>query len=942
MQDRRTPEAVDVSVVIIVFNDAERLGTAVRSVTDQSLHNLEVIIADDASTDDTAVVARRLMAEDSRVRYVRREQNSGGCGAPRNMGVEHARGRYVMFLDSDDRYERHACKNLLEAAEATGADFAMGMALRENMDTGRVTRWFPSLFAQERVVGGLRENPELIQDVLSVNKLYRADFLARTGLRFPEDVHYEDQIFSFRAYLEAERIAVIPEAVYIWQIFPSHERSSITRQRHEITNLRHRITVHRRLDDFITTQDDSEDLAAIKDVKFLENDLRLYLGDMIEGDPAFSAMVLDEIQDYLRSIPRRRFERIPPALRAGYGMALRTDVEGVRECMLMDRRNVLRGRVSQVGERWWWSRSTAAPGPSPDYAPDAPENALLDVTGTRLVDSPVTAYDLPHELEAWEPSRSGLVLSGRTFDGLGRLADDSEWAFDLVVRHRGSADVLRLPMTIEGHHDGMVTWRVTLPVGGEMFSTDNRARWDLYVDLSFRGGTWRSGLRWQVDANPSVPVSSPLGRVLSERLYFYRSMVGHTAVRVDGRPHLRGRVMRRINRRVLPWLSTRIGDPVKRAERWTRPRVAYRLMRLAPLRDDLAVFEAQLGTIYGDSPKYVHQELSRRRPDLRSVWVLPAGHPAPAPRTHVVQRDSYGYLWALARGRYLVDNQTFPRYFAKRKGQTYLQTWHGIPLKRMGQDIGDPAVLEREERGLNRGVAAWDHLVVPNPYFERVFVPAFRYTGNLVRYGTPRNDPLARGSFDHEVLREHFDIRPGKKILLYAPTFRAENRSKQRAVPLPFDIRELTKSLGPDWVILLRAHYLNRFDVPGAVRSSVLDTTDIEDVNEVYAAADVLVTDFSSSMFDFAVTGKPIVYFIQDYREYAMTRGMYFDLRNEAPGPMVDTTAELAKAVQQAVDDAPHPAYQPFVDAYCGREDGQASRRAVDALLGTHSSEDVA
>ncbi|MYR61075.1 glycosyltransferase, partial [Streptomyces sp. SID625] len=108
----------DVSVVVIVYNDEERLSTAVGSVLEQTLRNVEVIIADDCSTDGSFAVAQALAAaHPGKVRAIRLPENSGGCGEPRNQGVKAARGRYVMFLDSDDTLERNACRNMVEAAD---------------------------------------------------------------------------------------------------------------------------------------------------------------------------------------------------------------------------------------------------------------------------------------------------------------------------------------------------------------------------------------------------------------------------------------------------------------------------------------------------------------------------------------------------------------------------------------------------------------------------------------------------------------------------------------------------------------------------------------------------------------------------------------------------------------------------------------------------------
>src|SRR5690606_30667888 len=125
----------DVSVVVIAYNDAARLPHAVASSLAQSLRSVETVIVDDASTDGTGETADRLArAHPGRVRAVHLPSNSGGCGRPRNAGVEASAGRYVMFLDSDDLLDRHACLNLLAAAEDTGADIVSGRCDRVFLD----------------------------------------------------------------------------------------------------------------------------------------------------------------------------------------------------------------------------------------------------------------------------------------------------------------------------------------------------------------------------------------------------------------------------------------------------------------------------------------------------------------------------------------------------------------------------------------------------------------------------------------------------------------------------------------------------------------------------------------------------------------------------------------------------------------------------------------
>lgn len=923
----------DVSVVVIGYNDAKRLPTAVHSVLRQTLRSVEVVIADDASTDATPAVAASLMADDPRVQYVRLSENSGGCGRPRNVGREHARGRYVMFLDSDDRLERHACKNLLEALEDNAADFSMGLVRRQYMATGRQTLWYPWLFEERRVVGGLEDCPDLIQDVLSVNKLYRRSFLDEHGLAFPEDVHYEDQLFTFQAYHRARRIAIIPENVYLWRIFPPVKVRSITQQRHEIDNFHHRLEVHRRLDSYIA-QHGTPELQRVKDMKFLENDMRLYLADVIDGDGTVTFEVLREAESYLRAIPRDRYDALGISLRAACGMALRRDLDGLRQVMLLDRRNIFAARISSHGGTTYLSNTAHEPGPDAAFALDAPENAFLVADGSTMQGAPFGTFRLLHEVVGTTRRGPSVALHGRTFDALHKVAAaGSDWALIIEAKVRGEQHPRwDSPVMLEKQDHDQLRWSVTLSPARQFLSVASSVEWELIASLRIRDQVSRTPLLW----HPSVePVRAPLPLAATVGLAQLGTVGpvegGAARVSVVSAPGIRRRVVNRVRKRLLPVAEEKAMRPLRDAHTKLL-HSAYAAMRRLPLDHKLAVFEANLGTVYGDSPKYVYEEMRRTRPDISAVWALPAGHRAPYPDVTVVERGSAAYLGALARAAYWVDNQTFPSYVRKREGQRYLQTWHGIPLKKMGHhEPGEPPPPQQPDRG----VGAWDELVVPNAYFEETFVPAYRYSQGLIRYGTPRNDPLVNGSLTRQQTRNALDLPPDARVILYAPTFRQDNRNMRVAVKTPFDVGALFEGFDDNTYLLLRPHYLNRIDVPSAARHRTLDVSDVEDVNILYVAADILITDYSSVMFDFALLRKPIVFYTYDYAQYLAARGTYFDLVEMAPGRFAATTQELASALASAEADRPLFAtkYEAFVDRYCGVEDGKASARALARLL---------
>ena len=932
-------DAPDVSVIVIVFNDAARLPTAVRSVLRQTLRNLEVLIVDDASTDATPTVAAALCADDPRVRYVRLPTNSGGCGTPRNAGMDEARAANVMFLDSDDRFERHACKNLLEAREDADADFAMGLVRRYHTDLRLYTPWYQPLFEERRIVEGIADDPQLIRDTLSVNKLYRRSFLTENNLVFPGDLHYEDQLFTIQAYHRAHRIAVIPEHVYTWRVFGSggHRPDSITNQLHQVANVRSRVAVNRRIDDYLTSNDAS-DLLWMKRTKFLEHDMRLYLQQIIRREPEVVIEILAEAEPYLRSIPMEHFLDLPHALRAAYGMAFRGDIAGLRQAMLLDRMNVLGCRFRRhEGHTYLASSTTPAAGDTSPvdhaYATDAPENLLLQVDGMPLLKAPFGTFHLHSGITSSQPLARALRLSGTTLDTLGKLKGRRDWRMRLVARREQHRASVRVPITITNSDDNQVDWHVDLKAGSALFRRVTSARWKLSVEIRMGERSMRSPLLWPVHVpvgRPPIGLAARIG--VGTTASIGPDQVGTSLLTVRSKPGPGRRwvphVIKAIRTRRLELkrVMNRHGETV-------RSNLIYPALRRIPLNPRTAVFEANLGTVFGDSPKYVYEAMRRLRPELDCVWVLPAGARRPAKDVEVVQRGSFGYRLALSRATYWVDNQTFPWYVQKRPGQHYLQTWHGIPLKKMGRHTGG---FREADLRPDRGVGAWDHLCVPNPYFERTLGDGFAFTGDAIRWGTPRNDPLVNGSVSSAQARKALDLPKSARIVLYAPTFREHNRSRKEPVTVPFDVTAVLEGLGPDTYLLLRPHYLNRIYVPPAARHQAIDVGDVQDINLLYLAADVLVTDYSSVMFDFALLGRPIVFFTYDYDDYVGTRGTYFDLREEAPGTIATDTEELVAALQSADADRARNdiAYRRFVERYCGREDGRASDRAARRLLG--------
>ncbi|MFB6469126.1 CDP-glycerol glycerophosphotransferase family protein [Cytobacillus sp. Hz8] len=372
----------------------------------------------------------------------------------------------------------------------------------------------------------------------------------------------------------------------------------------------------------------------------------------------------------------------------------------------------------------------------------------------------------------------------------------------------------------------------------------------------------------------------------------------------------------------------------------------YNIARRVLLVDEqLMVFESGVGKQYSDSPRYIYEEIVKRKLPYKKVWVYNKKIRFKDRKTIIVKRLSPKYYYYLAKARYWVNNQNFPTYMKKRPETTYLQTWHGTPLKKMLFDIEN--VQGRTDDYVERVYGAtktWDYLVSPSPYATEAFKSAFHYEGNILEVGYPRNDLFYHKDKERVAnkTKSVLKIQADKKVILYAPTFR-DNQTKGGANKFSFDIQldleKMKQALGDEYVLLLRMHVVikNKIKIPAELRDFVLNVSNYPDIQELYLITDILITDYSSVMFDFANTKRPILFFTYDLEFYRdELRGFYFDLENKAPGPLLKTTDELITAMKsiEKVQEEYKEKYDQFYHQFCSLEDGHATERVVDAVLG--------
>lgn len=377
--------------------------------------------------------------------------------------------------------------------------------------------------------------------------------------------------------------------------------------------------------------------------------------------------------------------------------------------------------------------------------------------------------------------------------------------------------------------------------------------------------------------------------------------------------------------------ATRILGALRRRQLdWFRGTI-YRGFQKLPLKDSI-LFESFQGKVIGDNPLAIFNEVLSRNLSSELLFTVGSNNQAPD-GSRGVRYGSIPWLRALATSKVLVNNTHFPGYYRKRPGQKFIQTWHGTPLKRLGRDMVDVVTTKLHIKMMVREASYWDYLVSPNTYSSELFPNIFGFEGKIIETGYPRNDILVTRSGDREQIRKSLGISdPKQLVVLYAPTWRD---SKRTAIGNWKPVNFLDGNLGEGVTVLFRGHTNTRQAHSERVAKGALDVTDYKNVAELYLAADVLVTDYSSSMFDFSITGKPMIFLCPDLEDYVSTRGFYFDFEELAHGPILRDGSKLSETLEniESVKAEYATRYLAWQQKFISLEDGLASKRVVDQTL---------
>ena len=366
------------------------------------------------------------------------------------------------------------------------------------------------------------------------------------------------------------------------------------------------------------------------------------------------------------------------------------------------------------------------------------------------------------------------------------------------------------------------------------------------------------------------------------------------------------------------------------------------LTRLLPVKKDLIVFESNVGKSVSDSPKVIYDELKKHNDKYKIIWVTNKQYPFNDPNVISVKRLSPEYYYYLSRAKYWINNQNFPHYITKSKGTIYIQTWHGTPLKKMLNDVDSFEGRDKNYKNrVNHAIKYWDYLISPSPYASECFKTAFDFKKEILEVGYPRNDIFYSENVDNlerekKLIKQKLGIQDNRKVLLYAPTFRDDeiNKAKKHIINLKIDLHKMKENFENEYILILRPHIIisNALKLEKSLDDFVINGSHYSDISDLYLISDICITDYSSVMFDFANTKKPLLFFTYDLEHYKEhLRGFYFDFENEAPGPLIQTNDELIDSIQKidSVEVEYKEKYSHFYNRFCTFETGEAAKKIV-------------
>ena len=375
-------------------------------------------------------------------------------------------------------------------------------------------------------------------------------------------------------------------------------------------------------------------------------------------------------------------------------------------------------------------------------------------------------------------------------------------------------------------------------------------------------------------------------------------------------------------------------------------------LKVMPVSNNIIFFESSVGRNYSGNPKYVYEELFNQGLDkkFKCIWSLENTDLEIPGNAKKIKRAGLFYLYYLAVAKIWACDTRLPAFLVKRPETTYIQLWHGTPLKKLAMDMDILSMSEKMELSkykklFKENTETWDYLISQSDYTTQRFKSCFDFKKEILSTGFPRNDILFKKNDTKSIesIKKKYNIPLNKKVILYAPTWRDdefyENGIYKFSTQIDFNL--LKEELGDTHIMLVKLHYLVKDPVDWSNYEGFIYKCDhLHDIQELYLISDILITDYSSVIFDYALLKRPMIIYAYDYQKYKNDlRGFYFNIFEEVPGPVVKNNTDLIDSIKNYDCNYYSEKYRKFLDKFTSFDKGNASSKIVDLILEkTHCS----
>jgi CDP-glycerol glycerophosphotransferase len=359
-----------------------------------------------------------------------------------------------------------------------------------------------------------------------------------------------------------------------------------------------------------------------------------------------------------------------------------------------------------------------------------------------------------------------------------------------------------------------------------------------------------------------------------------------------------------------------------------------------PIDNHKIVFRSFNGA-YTCNPKYIAEEIRRQKLPYKLVWVVNKNilsfiKDFPQDIKLVMGKSNEDFK-ETATAKFIIDNERRTSYIKrnihKRKGQIYIQTFHGsFGIKKTGVDRNDGKKKELEICKIDSEQI--DYLTSNGTYTTNFFKNMFWNFGKILEYGHPRNDIFFRDDKEYkEKVYKYFNIPLDKKVVMYAPTLREDGDITCYSLDIDMMKNALEKKFGGEWIVITRLHPLmiDRRDEIMPKKDYIIEGTEYSDMQELLAAVDVLVTDYSSCIYDFVLSRKPGFLYAADSKKYDNSRGFYYPL-SSTPFPVAQNNKEMLSNIENFDNEKYQQRVEEFLKGKGSVEDGHASERVVELI----------